>query len=157
MVAAGIYLKFAKHRPSEWSFGKHPAHGTLQKSLRMFRRGARLLPSVRSNRPDNRNGDNTLCRVPAAAHANFFGIDNNDKIAGIQMRRKTRFVFAAQTMRHKRSQPPQNRAIGIIQQPVAPNVAAFDGGSIMNGSRVAHKQFRYYSRYRRILQLFYRF
>ena len=53
-----------------------------------------------------------------AGHANFIGVDHDDVIAGIQVRRKARLIFADQHARHFGGQPAENLVSGINYEPV---------------------------------------
>ena len=69
MVAAGIYLKFAKHRPREvlWEASRARHFAKVAPDVPP----ARLLPAF-GQTADNRNGDNTLCRVLFCRSREFF-------------------------------------------------------------------------------------
>ncbi len=54
-----------------------------------------------------------------AGDADFFRVDDDDKIAGIEVRRVDRLVFAAQNVGNLRGQTAQHRAVGINQMPLA--------------------------------------
>src|SRR2546430_17414571 len=52
----------------------------------------------------------------AARQLHFFGIDHDDEIAAVDVRRKRRFVLAAQDLRDPAGQPAQ-RLISRVDQP----------------------------------------
>ena len=54
-----------------------------------------------------------------AGHADFFGVDDDDKVTGVEMRRINGLVFAAQNVGDLHGQTAKNRAVGINNMPLA--------------------------------------
>ena len=49
----------------------------------------------------------------------LFGVDDDDKIAGVEVRGVNRLVFAAQNVGNLHGQPAQHGAIGVNHMPLA--------------------------------------
>jgi hypothetical protein len=64
-------------------------------------------------------GHEFFVRFLLAGNADFFRVDDNDKITGVKVRRINRFIFAAQNVGNLRGQPAKHRAISINYMPLA--------------------------------------
>ena len=96
----------------------NPANGAVDEHLGM-------------PRPQLRHGSKFLAALPArishvllvhfllAGDADFFGIDDDYEVAGIEVGGKDRFVLAAQQVGGLRCQAAQHRAVGINHVPFA--------------------------------------
>ena len=54
-----------------------------------------------------------------AGDADFLGVDDDDKVAGVEVRRIDGLVFPAQNVSHLHGQPAKHGAVGINDMPLA--------------------------------------
>src|SRR6516164_2835122 len=62
-----------------------------------------------------------------AGQLNLLGIDDDDVVATIHVRRVGRLVLAAQAHGDERSQPAQHQPLGVDQQPLLVDIGGFGG------------------------------
>ena len=64
-----------------------------------------------------------------AGESDFFGIDHDDEIAGIDVRREDGFFFAAQKIRRLDRDAAEDLILGVNDPPLAWNFVGFSGKS----------------------------
>src|SRR5579884_1492940 len=126
MLGAGVDLQLRQLRASEPVARQHPLHGLAQ-DLR------RLPVELLAQRPRAQPARVTRVAVVAllvellAGHAHLLGVDDDDEVAGVDVRRVLRLALAAQAVGDLRRQPSERLPVGVDEVPVALDLARFRG------------------------------
>src|SRR5690349_14531347 len=116
MFRSRIYMKASEKFAAQRVLGQHSAHGMLDETFRMLRtdqRGSVLaltarIPGVR---------ENDAVSPFLARHPHLLGIDNNDIVATIHMRRITRLVLPTNDFRNLTGYAALYLRIGVDNNP----------------------------------------
>src|SRR5262245_12961075 len=126
MVRSGIHLELRCQPPSEPVLRQHPFHGLANEACRMsvenlLRTG--LANATRVARvPDVRLVAQLLPRQP-----DTLGVDDDDEVAGIEVRGEGWCVLAAQHRGDARGEAPQHLPIGVGDEPAPAGASSFGG------------------------------
>src|SRR5579863_1070419 len=125
MVGAFVDLEIAELLAAERPARKHPLDGLLHHAL------GKAPFEDRFGRPLFDAADIAgvvmidLLVALAAGENHLFRIDDNDIVAVVDMRRKRRFVLAAQAHRDNRRQTPDDKALAVDEKPFLLDVGRF--------------------------------
>lgn len=131
----GIDLQLHVGLAAERVLRKHPLDRLFDDALRVLRHQLRKLLVAVAARIERIMIIRLLLHA-LAGHLDLLGVDDNDEIACIDMRRKSRFVLAAKDGRDARGQTAHGLPVGIYQMPLpidfallcgAGNPPVFDG------------------------------
>ena len=118
MLVAFVHFELGHQHPAQPVLGNHAPHGVGDELLGLL--GANLL-----------DGPVSLAAFPAgiahelllglllAGEEDLLGVDDDDEVAGIQVRRIDGFVLPAQDIGDLRRQAAQDGAIGVNHVPLA--------------------------------------
>src|SRR5262245_19418835 len=120
MLVAADHLELLEHLPPERALRQHAFDGNFDGALRMRREELleRLLLQVADGA---RVAVVDLVLELAARDADLLGVDDDEEIARIDVRRVNGLVLAAQPMRERSRQATERLALGIDEVPVASN------------------------------------
>lgn len=122
MLLAGIHLHFEQLLVAQGVVRQHAFDRALDHQLgfalqhihkQFFAQAAGIAGEMRVGFPS---------RFLAGEH-DFIGIDNNDKIADVGVRRKLRLVLAAQNVSDLAGEPPQHFVFGVNDVPFSRDLA----------------------------------
>ena len=118
MFVALEHLEFGQQLRAEPVFRDHAFNGMFDEPFGLLgadlRDGGVFLAAFPAG-----IGHELLVRFFFAGDTDFFRVDDNDEIAGVEMRRINGFVFATQYVGNLRGQTTEHRAIGINDVPLA--------------------------------------
>ena len=118
MIRAGVYLEFLENLATEAVVRNHALDGTLHESLGVLgpdgRRGEALLATA----PTGEGGHHLVSFLVASEH-NFVGIDHDDEVTGVEVRRKCRLVFAALNVGRRGGHLAEHGAVRVDDMPLA--------------------------------------
>ena len=131
MFGAGVDFKFAEHHAPEFVFRQHAAHRIFDDARRVFvdhflKRCAFDAAGMPGMPPIHF----VVCLV--AGERNFGGVDDDNIIAGVDMRRIFGLMLAAQPACDLGRQPPEHLILGVNHKPFA-----FDG--VGGGGKCFHR------------------
>ena len=117
MIGAGIDLKFFKHLAAQLVFGEHPLDRLTNNIFRLA--GQKFLCRNFSD-PAGKTGVAIVLFIShfVTGQANFFSIQDNDKIPGINTWGIDRLMFPAQDTGDSGRNAPQNLSVEIDDKPV---------------------------------------
>ena len=132
MLAAGVDFEFADHRPPACVFGQHPFDGEAQQAVGMARAQPRRGLFAQAAR---------IAAVAAVEFVGFFvagqphfvGVDNDDKIADIEMRRIHGLVLSCQAMGDGGGEATERAPVGVEQKPLAPDLGRAQMAGFVDG------------------------
>src|SRR4030095_2707591 len=126
MLLVGVDLQLLDHGVSERAFRQHPTHRERQ---RASRKALLHLAEVRFVYPARVSAVAVVLLVLElrTGDLQFRGVDDDDVVAGVHVRRVLGLVLASKAKRNLTAQPPQDLVLGVDQQPIAPNVLRLGG------------------------------
>lgn len=126
MKIAAINFQFPVNRAAEFGVGDHPADRALDEQFRVTGPSRfhvfGFMPAHISGKTHERFLVLFLAREP-----HFFGVDHDDEIAGIDVRRVDRFFFAAQKVRGFHGDTAEDLVLGVNDPPFAWDFVGFSG------------------------------
>jgi hypothetical protein len=126
MEIAAIHFQFPVNRPPELGVRNHPADCALDEQLGMTR-PPRLGVFGFVPADETRKAHESFLIFFLAGEPNFFGVDHDDKIAGIDMRRVDGLFFATQKIGGFHSDATEDLVPGVNDPPLARNFVGFSG------------------------------
>ena len=126
MRSTCVNLQLLEHGITQWAFGQHALNSLFQRAARktILHLGKRC------------TGDTTWVSTVAminlafgliTGHHDFLGIDHNDVVAGIDVRRINGFVLTTQATRNFAGQAAQHHVRSVYHEPVALHFMRFGG------------------------------
>src|SRR5687768_10397715 len=117
MLVAGVDVELLANAPAETILRKHAEHGVLEDALRTSLE--HLLE----------RHDATAARITGVAtvllllgtlrgHHYLFGVDHDDKITTVHVRREQRLMLAAKNARDRRSEASYGLSVGVDDPPL---------------------------------------
>src|SRR5689334_2878258 len=118
VIGPGVHLQLGQLLAGEAVARQHPLHGLadhfLRPALEHFAEAPGPDPArVAAVAPVG------LLRQLVAGDADLLGVDDDDEVAGVDVRRVLRLALAAQRVGDLRRQPTQGLALGVDDVPVA--------------------------------------
>src|SRR5882757_980441 len=127
MLGAGIDAQIAQDAAPQRTARYHPLDRLLDDPLGVLAGEDRALAA-----PLDAAGvagvpvEDAGCRL-VAGQPHLLGVDDDDVVATIHMRRVGRLVLAAQPHRDQRGEPAEHQPVGVDQQPLLVDVGGFGG------------------------------
>src|SRR6516162_5340938 len=134
MRIAAIDFQFPIHVPAKSIVRNHSAHGAFDQQLRMT---SPARPDIFRFMSADVTGKThvTFLFLFLSAKPDFFCVDDNDEVAGVDVWRENRFVFPAQQVRSLNGDSAKHLAFGINDPPLLWHVAGFGGKSFHVGRK----------------------
>jgi hypothetical protein len=126
MEIAAIYFQFPINGAAKFGVRNHPANRALDEQLRMTRPPCFDVLRFVATHETGKAHESFLVFL-LAGEPHFFGVDDDDEITGIDVRRVDRLFFAAQQIGGFHGDATQDLVLGVNDPPFAWNFGGFCG------------------------------
>jgi len=126
MEVATIDFQFAINRTAELVVGNHPADRAFDEQFRVaFAAGLDVFALMSADVTGETHEGLLVFLLAGQPH--FFGIDDHDEIAGIDVRRVDRLFLAAQQIRGLHGDSTEDLVLGVNDPPFTGDFISFSG------------------------------